>query len=241
MNHVLKVKRKKLIPGNNNDVQAKQLELYALRHSRDYKGVYFQEIKDDGGGACVILSKEGLWGVVDYEVNEIVPFGKYDWIDIFDKGLARVKIGPNITTLTKNGLFKYVVDGEIQEQANGEIEIVPPVKNKWGIINKKGEEVLPVEYDSIWNFAGKNRESTMVEKDGKAWVVQFKALNPDLNITPQKKYYNSGISPIDTYPEIHHYNPYYFEEYEIITPEDNPYYDESLDMDQQSLEFWENL
>lgn len=30
------------------------------------------------------------WGVVDLEGNEIVPFGKYDWIDGFDHGLARV-------------------------------------------------------------------------------------------------------------------------------------------------------
>lgn len=36
------------------------------------------------------------WGVVDLEGNEVVPFGRYDWIDGFDHGLARVnKNGPN--------------------------------------------------------------------------------------------------------------------------------------------------
>lgn len=28
--------------------------------------------------------------------------------------------------------------------------------NKWGIINHKGEVVVPIEYDKIWNFYGKN-------------------------------------------------------------------------------------
>lgn len=238
MNHILRVKRKKLTAGDidNVQIQAKKLELYSLSHSKDYKGIYFQKVKDDGGGTCVVLTKEGLWGVVDYDFNEIVPFGRYDWIDIYDKGLARVKIGSNIITKTKNGLFKHVVDGEIQEQEDGGIAIIPPEKTKWGIINRSGEEVLPVEYDSIWKFAGKNRESTMVEKDGKAWEVQLKDLNPELNILPFKvgKKLDEAILHTDTPPD-------YFEKDEIITPSNNPYYNDALDMDQQSPDFWENL
>lgn len=39
---------------------------------------------------------------------------------------------------------------------------------KWGIINEKGEVVLPLEYNSIWKFYGKPElQSTKVVKDSK--------------------------------------------------------------------------
>ena len=44
----------------------------------------------------VLQKRNYQWGVVDLEGNEIVPFGRYDWIDGFDHGLARVnKVGLN--------------------------------------------------------------------------------------------------------------------------------------------------
>ena len=51
----------------------------------------------------------------------VVPFGKYNWIDGFDNGLARVKIG-GVT----NGINE----------------------SKWGLIDEEGEVVLPIEYDT---------------------------------------------------------------------------------------------
>lgn len=51
---------------------------------------------------------------------------------------------------------------------------------KWGIINTKGEEVLPLVYDQIWNFYGKNRFSTKAIKDGVEKEVFLHDLNPDL-------------------------------------------------------------
>ena len=75
----------------------------------------------------VIQRSDYKWGVTDLDGNIIVPFGKYDWIDGFDQGLARVKIGRAPSNQVDND-------------------------NKWGIINEQGEEVLPVEYDEIWNF-----------------------------------------------------------------------------------------
>lgn len=57
----------------------------------------------------------------------IVPYGKYSWIDGFDMGLARV---------------------EIATMTNGRKD----TDAKWGLINEKGIEVVPVEYDDIWKF-----------------------------------------------------------------------------------------
>ena len=79
------------------------------------------------------------YAVLNIDGTEVVPFGKYSWIDGFDNGLARVRIG-NVT------------NGQIQ---NG---------SKWGLINENGDEVLPLEYDNIWAFYGKRRVTTKVVK-----------------------------------------------------------------------------
>ena len=89
------------------------------------------------GNTRVVHSGKGKWAVLDNESAEIVPFGRYSWIDGFDHGLARVK----------------VFDKEHH-------------RFKWGIIDKQGEEVLPPEFDEIWNFLGKGRSDTRVVKDG---------------------------------------------------------------------------
>lgn len=45
----------------------------------------------------------------------------------------------------------------------------------WGIINEYGEEILPLEYTSIWNFYNKGRKETRIEKNGlvKSFRLQF--------------------------------------------------------------------
>lgn len=50
--------------------------------------------------------------------------------------------------------------------------------DQWGIINEKGEEVLPLDYDNIWNFYGRNRVSTKVVKHGVERDVRFCDINP---------------------------------------------------------------
>ena len=86
------------------------------------------------------------YAVLNIDGTIVVPFGKYSWIDGFDNGLARVKIGK-------------VTNGQ---KDNG---------NKWGLINENGKEVLPLEYDDIWTFYGKKRVTTKVIKGNVAQNV----------------------------------------------------------------------
>ena len=85
--------------------------------------------------------KNGGYAVIDKYGNIIVPYGKYQYIDGFDRGLARVNVYGK-----GEGLEKFMY--------------------KWGLINERGEEVLPPIYDSIWNFYGKNKQTTRVVKEG---------------------------------------------------------------------------
>lgn len=130
------------------------------------------------GRLITVRNLEGLYGVMNVEGSIIVPFGKYSYIDGFDKGLARVKIG-NLT----NG----VVNSE----------------NKWGLINDKGEEVLPVEYDNIWKFYGKNRFSTRVEKGESSSMVYFQSFNPLL-----QESHSCSDNETNDYDNTRHYDEF---------------------------------
>ena len=93
------------------------------------------------GCSRITIFRDGYYSVIDMQGNITVPPGKYDYIDGFDKcGLARVKI-----------------DGK-EDISNPENS----TKDRWGIIDTKGTEVLPVKYDAVWAFYNKNRKSTRV-------------------------------------------------------------------------------
>lgn len=73
--------------------------------------------------------------IIDRHGNTIIPYGVYNYIDGVDHKLARV----------------YVVDKPTNEKW-------------WGLVDTTGRVALPLEYTNIWNFHGKNRTSTTVEK-----------------------------------------------------------------------------
>ncbi len=112
-----------------------------------------------------VQDKNYKYAVLNIDGKEVVPFGKYSWIDGFDNGLARAKIG-NVT----NG-----------QNENG---------NKWGLIDENGKEVLPLEYDCIWTFYGKKRVTTKVVKGNVAHnVILSELFGKD---KPQEKGNNSN-------------------------------------------------
>ena len=74
-----------------------------------------------------VENRKGEHAVLDRNKNIVVPYGKYDWIDGFRNGFARVKIG-----MKTNGC----IEGE----------------KCWGIINAEGKEILPVVFPNIHRF-----------------------------------------------------------------------------------------
>ena len=168
------------------------------------------------GNVTVVENKNYQWGVIDSQGNVVVPFGKYGWIDKFDSGLARVrthkqsgKAGTNdIGIITDQEEEKpSVIFGRenIQNYYNEDRKKHPENYAKWGIINEKGEEVLPVIYDDVWNFYGKNRYSVRVEKNGEFSDIYFCDLNPSLPKSYRRK--TSHHSSYD-YCSHYHYGEY---------------------------------
>ena len=111
---------------------------------QEFDGILVSTYKD----IITVHDRGKGYAVYDREGHEIVPFGRYDWIDGFDMGLARVKIGKHTNA---------ILDSD----------------NKWGIIDTQGNVVLPLEYNNIWNFYGKKRRNTKVEKNGVCEEISF--------------------------------------------------------------------
>lgn len=84
------------------------------------------------------------YAVINADGEIIVPFGRYDYIDGFDSGYARIKLGK-----TTNGV-----------KDSGSL---------WGIINENGEEKLEPKYSNIWNFYDKSRQDARVEYGDKVY------------------------------------------------------------------------
>lgn len=158
----------------------------------------------------VVQNQDYEWGVLNNEGFVIVPFGKYGWIDTFDNGLCRVRSHGQIRNSHK--VLAIVQDShhvitdkqEIQKINDEDFKLHPERYAKWGIINEGGKEVLPVEYDEIWSFVGKNRNSTKVVKNGQTTEVFFHELNPI--VLPHKKQLNSRNNY--SYYESRHYEEY---------------------------------
>ena len=75
----------------------------------------------------------GKWGAVKAKTGKLlVPFGKYDFIDGFNHGLARVK---------KRGCYYINEEDRHKNQ-----------KERWGIIDTFDEIILPLEYDAVYSF-----------------------------------------------------------------------------------------
>ena len=111
----------------------------------------FSSIERSKRGICkegcdrITIFRDGYYSVIDKQGNIIVPPGRYNYIDGFDHNLARVKI-------------------EGMTSINNPKE---STKDKWGIIDTSGTEILPVVYTEIWNFYGKNLKRTKVWEGGK--------------------------------------------------------------------------
>ena len=126
----------------------------------------------------ISVEKDGHY-VLNSQGVIIVPKGVYSWIDGFDHGFARVREG-------------RITNGKIANDA------------KWGIIDKNGQEILPLEYDDIWAFYGIETTFIVVEKDGKEERFSFANLNGKRDLSNKEKAKRMYDKP--DYDPYGHYN-----------------------------------
>lgn len=181
-----------------------------------------------------VVMKNNLWGLFGIENHQLKIFPNVSFLGPCMENLCKINVGGIYdinSKKTTGGLWGYIsVDGEIviepiYEQAYGFSDGMAAVKlnGKWGFINSEGIIVVPCEYDEI--------ETSF--KDGKGKLVK----DDEIYI------FDKSGSQIDTYDKPRDDDDYYDGGYYDDTPSiyDNPYYNDNLDMDQQSLEFWNSL
>jgi len=97
----------------------------------DGKDLFKESFKDiimsEDRQRFVVENFKGEWAVLNREKKEIVPYGRYDWIDGYKNGFARVKQG-KITNGKRLG------------------------EKLWGIIDSEGNEILPIVFPNIHAF-----------------------------------------------------------------------------------------
>lgn len=118
------------------------------------KGNYLVVRAPINSSLYAVQNEDRKWGVVDEEDNVVVEFGKYDWIDGFHNGLAKV-IGRKDTTSPNT------------KRINIETGEVLPDRVEQGVINEDGQEVIDMEEGYvIWKFYGKDYPTIVAVRDG---------------------------------------------------------------------------
>ena len=184
------------------------------------------------GNYSVVMS-DGKWSIFCWEDKSHQPVPAASYLGPDKDGLCSINIGGEFNvnrSVVKGGRWGYVSpDGKIRieprfEKAWGFSEGMAAVKldGKWGFINKDGEWVVPCEFDKV-ESSFKDGEGKLI-KDGEVYVFDGKG------------------EVVDTYEEVEE-DEYEPQDYYDDTPSifDNPYYNDNLDMDQQSIEFWNSL
>lgn len=116
--------------------------------------------------AITIHSFNKGYAVVNFKGEYIIPFGVYNYIDGFDRGYARIKIGGSTNGDSKNDCY-------------------------WGIIDHIGNIILEPKYINIWNFYNKSLEYTnVVDKDN---IFEFHFNDGKLRNTGYHKLHNDQI------------------------------------------------
>jgi len=110
--------------------------------------------------ACCSGKDEGKYGYIDSAFNQIIPF-KYDLALDFSGNMASVKV------LSKDGQFKwYMINRNDEILYELDYRYVCPFYNnraiviktennitRQGAINRKGELVVPLNFQNIWSFS----------------------------------------------------------------------------------------
>ncbi len=161
---------------------------------------------DFTNGRVIVGKRNEGWTLFDKNYRVIIAPGKYNWIDKFWNGFARVTALPDIPEEE----IKEQLDIYYQERGRGKpssyfttLEECPLVIRKkyakFGLINEKGDEIIAPIYDSIWNFYEKNYDTFILEKDGQTYKAFF--CNPT-DITPcllRTCLYNNDTDMDDNY------------------------------------------
>lgn len=111
---------------------------------------------------------------------------------------------------------------------------------RWGLIDVNGRLILPVVYDYIWPLKPQFINNTLIEKDGKYYYINLeKTANTGtlklMHASKMNALFSAGLSNFDD----KHEDSIFVDE--ICRVFNSGLYNDALDIDQQSPEFWNSI
>lgn len=232
----------------DNPIKSNVFIVYNYEHDRIKKGLISNQFEELIAPECdvlhfekegkVVFMKNGKWGYYDIEKQEIVALPQFAWVRSFNDNIASVNINGEIEyrkyedlpykyLTPKNGKWGFIsIDGSllidcIYENVESFSEGLAAVKymNKWGFINKEGKVTVPFEYDEF-KSSFQDGQGELIKND-EVFVFDIQGEIVNSYVEEDNNYYDD----YDDTPSIY----------------DNPYYNDNVDMDQQSIEFWNSL
>jgi len=156
-------------------------------------------------------------------------------ITIFRKDYNTYGVAQSIQDiiLPRTQYIKYsYIDNEVTETFL-RVNVAKDGMIKWGIIDINGEVVIPIEYDNIWKLRSSYIHRTRIEKNGHYYIVD---LEKNAN-NGEKLIIKSGL--IKSPKSLQDNSSNFIDE--VCNVFNSPNYNDALDIDQQSPEFWNSL
>ncbi len=116
--------------------------------------------------------KNGRWGILNNEGEEIVPFEYEDIVSLsFSGGLIGIKKNGKWGFINRNGETVIPIKYDAVFPFYGKFGVTKVMlDNKWGIINKEGDEVTKISYSKVELFG---RGIALSEEDGKLDYISY--------------------------------------------------------------------
>ena len=114
-----------------------------------------------------VVKRKGKYGYVDKEGKEVIA-PMFDRAESFSTGLALVEIEGNLSYIDSKGDVKIQAPRNCPYRDGGNFEngyASVKQKGKWGVINRKGEKVVPCRYDEV----GKIQDDIFEVKQEDKW------------------------------------------------------------------------
>lgn len=123
----------------------------------------------------VVVVKENLWNVIDCTGNILLDkWSKYKIVPSRDSRMVTInsKAIYNVKSHDSPQYIKNVISVDGFRYGFARIHR----KEGWGIINEKGEEVLPANYSEMYSFYDYPHPTTIVKKNNKKTIIFLKDL-----------------------------------------------------------------
>ncbi len=128
-----------------------------------------EEECDERGQYYVSISSHGKRGVVNDKGKVIIPIGKYERFRVLDTNFVAIMQNGKQGIIDMNGVM-IVPIGKYEQLAYRYGVLTYSKNGKWGVLNNKGIQATPAEYDNI-EPARHSTGMAAVSKEGKVGVV----------------------------------------------------------------------